>query len=556
MAAGALIAVALGAVAFGAYALLAPTTRETVERFAQAWERRDYARMHALVTDAARRDYPAPDFARRYREAAATATLVGLDVGAPDDTGDGEWRLPVRIETRAFGTIRASVDVDVEGDGDDARVDWGPQLTFPGLIRGTVLRRETRLPERATLLARDGTPLAEGPLRTSALGPAAVAATGALGPIPAEQAAAMRALGYPADAQIGVSGLERIFERRLAGRPGGELRAGARLLASTEPRKSRPVRTTIAPGVQAAVVAALGPRLGGIVALRPRSGEILGFAGIAFSGLQPPGSTFKLITLTGALEAKVAKPSDTFPVQTATTLSGVELENANGEACGGTLTNSFAHSCNSVFAPLGVKLGARRLVDVATRFGFNRRPDIPGAATSTIPAANEIGDDLALGSTAIGQGRVQATALQLASVAATIALRGRRPELTLGGAPGGAAPTRRVTSTAVARTVERMMLAVVRFGTGTAAAIDGVKVAGKTGTAELRETQKCDPDPENPESCPEDQQADPTDTDAWFAAYAPAGSPRIAVGVMLVGAGAGGDTAAPAARQVMVAALS
>jgi cell division protein FtsI/penicillin-binding protein 2 len=155
---------------------------------------------------------------------------------------------------------------------------------------------------------------------------------------------------------------------------------------------------------------------------------------------------------------------------------------------------------------------------------------------------------------------VQATALQMATVAAAIGLRGRRPHLTLDydAAHGRAASTERATSAKVARTMERLMLAVVRGGTGTRAAIPGVLVAGKTGTAELRTTKKCVPDPEKPESCPPlDQANDPTDTDAWFAAYAPAGTgrPHVAVGVLLVASGAGGDTAAPAARDVLLAGL-
>jgi cell division protein FtsI/penicillin-binding protein 2 len=317
------------------------------------------------------------------------------------------------------------------------------------------------------------------------------------------------------------------------------------------------VRTTISTTVQGAAVEALGQRLGGVVALDPRSGAVLGAAGIGFSGLQPPGSTFKIVTVTGALEARLTSPSRAYPVQTAATLEGVDVANAHGEACGGTLVQSFAESCNSVFAPLGARLGARRLVDVAERFGFNHDPAIPGAATSTIPAAEDIGDDLAVGSSAIGQGRVQATALQMAVVAAAIGLRGRRPRPTLDfDAARGDAPTARATNPRTARTVERLMLAVVRGGTGTAAAIPGVQVAGKTGTAELRTTTPCVPDPVNPDACPE-QPDDPTDTDAWFAAYAPAGTgrPRVAVGVLLVGSGAGGTTAAPAARGVLAAGL-
>jgi penicillin-binding protein A len=306
-------------------------------------------------------------------------------------------------------------------------------------------------------------------------------------------------------------------------------------------------------------VASLTGRLGGSVALDPRTGAILAFAGIAFSGLQPPGSTFKMVTATGALEAGITNPSKTYPVQTSAVLEGVELENANGEYCGGTLVVSFAKSCNSVFAPLGVQLGAKRLVSVAERYGFNREPDIAGAAMSTIPPADEIGDDLALGSSAIGQGRVQATALQMATIAAAIGLRGRLPHLTLDyDEARDRAQTQRATSERVAKTMERMMLAVVRGGTGVNAAIPGVAVAGKTGTAELKTTKRCDPDPENPESCPaEDQKDDPTDTDAWFAAYAPAGRgrPHVAVGVLLVASGAGGDTAAPAAKQILLAGL-
>jgi penicillin-binding protein A len=562
----AIAAVALAAVVVGVVCARSggPSERDTVEGFARAWDRGDYAAMRKEISGDAQERYSPRAFSARYADAAATATATGVRTGTPHDQGDGRWRVPVTVQTRAFGRIRGEMALHVVKDGDDERIDWKPELVFPGLAAGEQLRRTTEMPDRADLLARDGTPLAQGPMRTSPLGPTAQAIVGALGPIPDSYKARAEQLGYPSDAQVGISGLERTFDERLAGTPGGQLRAGVRLLAERRPRKAAAVRTTIAPKVQEAAVTALAGRLGGVVALRPKTGEILAAAGIGFSGLQPPGSTFKIITATGVLENGVAKPTDEFPVQTAATLEGVQLQNANGESCGGTLTHSFAESCNSVFAPLGAKLGAQKLVKTAEAFGFNQPTGITGAATASIPPAGEIGDDLAVGSSAIGQGRVQATALQMAIVAATIGLRGKRPDVTLD--PDrwkGAAPTHQATSAKVARQVEKLMLAVVRGGTGTVAAIPDVKVAGKTGTAELKSTQTCTPQQATGSTaapagtCPPEQQADTTDTDAWFSSYAPAGNgtPRIAVGVLLVGAGAGGDTAAPAARQVLLAGL-
>src|SRR4051812_27048804 len=551
--AGAILAGAAFAGGVVVGSLHVPSSQRTAERFAAAWSRGDFAAMYSELSRPERARIRRGAFSTAYQRALDTATAVRVVTGTPARDGDA-FRVPVRVPTRIWGAVRGAVRVPIT----DAGVDWSHDLVFPGLRRGEHLTRTTRLPARAALLARDKTPLAQGPDRTSPLGNVARAITGGPGPIPPDRRAELAPLGVPRNAQVGVSGLERIFDVRLVGRPGGELRAGPRVLAVAAPVSAAPVRTTISTAVQTAAVDALGARVGGVVALDPRSGAVLGASGIGFSGLQPPGSTFKILTATSALEARLTTPSRAYPIETKATLEGVDLQNANGEACGGTLVQSFAESCNSVFAPLGAKLGARRLVDVAERFGFNHETEIPGAAMSTIPAAEDIGDDLAVGSSAIGQGRVQATALQMAIVAATIGLRGRRPRPTLDFAAAEAeSPTTRATAARTARTVERLMLAVVRGGTGTAAALPGVAVAGKTGTAELKTTTRCTPDPANPEACPPPPPDDPSDPDAWFAAYAPAGTghPRVAVGVLLVGSGAGGTTAAPAAREVLAAGL-
>jgi cell division protein FtsI/penicillin-binding protein 2 len=530
-----------------------PVEQQRAERFVAAWARGDYPAMHAELTSAARTARPLGDFAADYRRAAAVATATAFRTGVASKPEDGIVSVPMTVATRVFGPVRATLALPFAGDGDEARIAWSKNLTFPGVARGQRLKRSIRLPPRADILARDGTPLAAGKDRSSPLGAAATAIAGALGPPPAEGVERLRELGVPDDAPVGLTGLERIFDEVVAGRPGGILRVGARVLATSTPRAAPAVRSSIDPKVQRAAVEALGAQFGGIAVLRPRTGEILGLAGTAFSSLQPPGSTFKIVTLSGALENRVARQHSTYPVQTSATLEGVEIQNANGESCGGTLRLAFAHSCNSVFAPLGARLGASRLVKAAEAFGFNQDLGIPGAATSMIPRADEIGDALAVGSSAIGQGLVQATALQMAWVAATIAEGGRRTPLTLraGARPRG----KRVLRAATARIVRSYMEAVVQVGTGVAAAIPGVRVAGKTGTAEIRATSQpnCTPAPEV--DCPAAEPDDPTDTDAWFAAFAPAGRPRIAVGVLLIANGVGGDTAAPLARQVLTASL-
>ena len=525
--------------------------RTTAQAFADAWARGDYISMRALLTPEDQERIPQRRFSNAYRNAAKVSTLASLTIGrAGEPAADGTVTVPVSLRTRLFGTITGVLALPVVEQPDGAAIDWGPDLVHPGLRPGEKLNRETELPPRAAIQARDGTPLAEGEARLSDLGALASEIAGRVGPAPPERAAELERRGVPAGAPVGLTGLEREFDTELAGTPGGKLRAGKRVLASVAPKRGSAVRTTIDPDVQRAAVEALAGRFGGVAVLRPSDGEVLALAGIAYSAPQPPGSVFKIITLAGALDAGIAKRTGSYPVQTEAILEGVALENANGESCGGSLQTSFAHSCNSVFAPMGAQLGAERLVATAEKFGFNEDPGLAGAMRSTIPAAGEIGDDLAVGSTAIGQGKVLATPLEMAGVAAAIAEGGLRVRPTL---RKGASPERtRATPEPVARTVGRFMRAVVTSGTGVSAAIPGVKVAGKTGTAELRDTTNDDPDPNDPDA---PAPADITDTNAWFAAYAPARKPRVAVAVMLVGQGAGGDTAAPVARQVLITAL-
>jgi cell division protein FtsI/penicillin-binding protein 2 len=521
-----------------------------VTRYVTDWERGDVDRMYTLLDASSRAVATEPAFARELRTDAELATLRSLRVLHMGNTHGHAIAVTIRLRTRIWGTLRETLTVPLTGSGSSARVHLSASVLFPGLRGHEALHRRVSLPARASLLASDGTPLAEGPQRTSPVPGVAGEVVGTMGPIPPEMAARYALDGYPAGTEVGLDGLERIFQDKLAGRPGGRLMAGGRVLASARPVAAKPVTTTIVPVLEQDAIAALGGQYGGIVVMNPRTGGLEALAGIAFSAVQPPGSTMKIITATGALQAGLVGLGTTFPYETSATISGYTMQNANGEDCGGTLLNAFAVSCNSVFAPLGVKLGAARLVATAERFGFDHPASIVGAAESMIPSARTIGDDLAVGSSAIGQGLVQATPLEMTDVAATIAMGGRRPIPTL------LAHQRprfiRVTTAKVAHEVQQMMIAVVAFGTGTSAQISGVQVAGKTGTAELRDTAVPPPGSTTTSATPP---SSPKNTDAWFVGYAPVGHPKVVAGALFPNQGAGAATAAPPVRAVIASAL-
>jgi cell division protein FtsI/penicillin-binding protein 2 len=533
------VLVAAAAFALGIYesGAAARADRALVARYMLAWGHGDFATMYSLLDAPSRRRLTETEFASAYAAAAMTATLERIRTGSPTGPNGNVIDVSAVADTGMFGRLRGTVAVPLAAG---PSVQFSPMLLFPGLRAGERLHRVTRLGARGAILADNGAALAEGPDRTSPIPLVASAIVGSLGPIPRSEVTYYEALGYPPNARVGLDGLEQIFENQLAGRIGGTLLAGRRVLASVAARQGVTVKTTIDPAIETAALNALGNSYSGMTVMNPRTGALLALAGLAFSDVQPPGSTMKIITASAALQAHLVTLGTVFPYQTSADVDGYILHNANNEDCGGTLLNAFAVSCNSVFAPLGARVGAQRLVSMAERFGFNSVPAFAGELESTIPSAPAIGSSLAVASSAIGQGQVLASTLEMADVGAAIAMRGRRPIPTL---VFGAKPRfRTATSRRVAAEVQQMMLAVVAYGTGTSAAIPGVQVAGKTGTAELANTS-------NSSNATKE-------TDAWFIGFAPAGHPRVVACALFPGAGFGGMTAAPAVREALIAALA
>jgi hypothetical protein len=534
--------------------------KEAAQRFVAAWERNEFAAMYGELNPASQRRVELNDFVLAYRDAEMTATMRSLQAGSPGDPssqgGNEMVAVPALANTVAFGTVEQDLDLPFDEGG----IEWDEALVFPGLHRGEHLESQVELAPRAPILAADGSPLAEGPAEARAhpIGSAAIDVSGEVGAAEEDEADVLARKGFPPGTPVGVSGLERAFNTRLAGKPGGSLLAvsadgSTRTLAEAEPQPGAPVKTTIDPGLQESAVSALAGRVGGIAVLDARNGDVRALAGQAFSAPQPPGSTFKMITATAALQKGIVSLDDEFEITNGANVGGRFIENANGEYCGGTFREAFAESCNADFVPLGPKIGNDDLVATAERFGFNSPPALYTSrilaevepAESTIPT--EIGEEVDLGVSAIGQGEVLATPLEMASVAQAIGNNGvRKPTSIVANAKlrSEAKPVR-VMSPKVANELTELMVGVVTGGTGYAGAIPEAQVAGKTGTAELG------PLP-GEENSPHPKQR----KDAWFAAFAPADHAKLAIGVLLIEAeAAGGEVAAPAASQVLSAGL-
>ena len=385
----------------------------------------------------------------------------------------------------------------------------------------------------------------------------------------------------------GATGLERTENRVLNGKSDLFLiDRTEQLFAGREPSGGAVV-TTINPAAQRAAARGLRGKTGAVVAIEPATGRILAsvqspsfdpnllsshkpaeirdyyetlkddpdkpLLNRPIVSLNPPGSTFKLVTAAAALQSGKFTPDSILPGPKTYTLpnSSKELQNWNRQACGPggrvTLEQALAISCNTAFAWLGNELGADALRAQAEAFGFDTQFTIPlKAATSRFP---DDPDAPQTALSAIGQFDVRATALQMALVGAGIGNGGvtmrpylvqevRGPDLAI---LRTTQPEVFQTSMTTANAAEltAMMVDVVNNGTGSNARISGVQVAGKTGTA---------------------QTGNDRPSVAWFVAFAPAAAPQVAVAVAIEEAGvaevSGNALAAPIARNVIKAVLA
>jgi peptidoglycan glycosyltransferase len=538
-----------------------PSPQARFDEFVDAWNERDADAMAALTTGGG-----GAAIARLFEkeipdEADFEVSAVGVVSEVPDDEatpldleGRAKYRIAYTVGDSEPGRLLTG-HLDMELTGEDWTVAWDDAAMWPGsdgkLADG--LRVTRKWARRAPILDRKRRTLAAGPAeaRRYPFGASAGSTVGHIGTLTRKEAAETD--GYSAGDLAGASGMELAFDERLGGTAGLRLelhdgRKAVATLARTSPRPGKAVRTTLDIRLQQAAAAAFGGTTGGAVVLDPSTGDLLAVVSSAelnpanyvgstdvqpfnraLSGLYPPGSSLKVMTGAAALETGV--------VDLRTRLTGpAEYKGVRNFESGEFGTLDFAtavrFSVNTAFAQIAEDLGAKRLTRYANAFGFNRAPEMAlGAATSSFPRPEDEGD-LMWGS--IGQAQVLSTPLQMATVAATIANGGRRmePRIATAVRPSGA----RAVSKKTATTMGRLMENVVEGGTGTAARIAGVRVAGKTGTAEV-------------------DVAGERMNHAWFVAFAPADDPKLAVGVVSELGGIGGQVAAPLARAILQATL-
>ena len=339
------------------------------------------------------------------------------------------------------------------------------------------------------------------------------------------------------------------------------------------------VQSSLDPDAQRAAVEWLGGQRGSVVAIVPSTGEVRAMVSIpgydpsqvpenlkelnsqqsaplfnrATQAGYPPGSTMKVVTATAALDSGELDQDSTLSGRSPKQISGAPLNNAGGAQFGEIdMETALTNSVNTWWAEAGEIVGAETMLEYMSRFGFNQKPrlDYPSyqLATSGLFDGNKLltsNDLIDIGRVAIGQERLRVTPLQMAEVAAAVATGGELMEPRLWSKvidPDGREteldPDRqsRVMSENTAAQLNEMMQRVVNEGTGTAAALSGVDVAGKTGTAEI--------------------DVDAGVNQAWFIGFAPADDPKIAVAATVERtSGFGGTVAAPIAKAVMEAIL-
>jgi peptidoglycan glycosyltransferase len=374
------------------------------------------------------------------------------------------------------------------------------------------------------------------------------------------------------------TGIERFRSAYLNGQTDTGLQAILDQLQGHKPTGEKVV-TTLDPKAQRVAAGALAEHKGAVVALEPRSGAVTVMASSpsydpnslsstkAFERLThdsnaplvnratqfgyAPGSTFKVVTATAAIDSGAFTPQSTVSGRDNVPISGVPLKNDNNENFGQlTLSEGLVKSVNTVYAQVAERLGKATLARYMSRFGFDRKPQLDYPATEMSSSGESEGERIIqptservdVGRMGIGQDKLAVTPLQMAEVASAVANHGTLmvPHLTSRIVDSEGQTTLRVAprvqskvmKSSTAAAVTAMMEGVVNEGTGTPAQIPGVQVAGKTGTAET--------------------QIGTAINNVWFIAFAPAQNPRVAIAVTLKGVpGQGASFAAPVARQVI-----
>jgi cell division protein FtsI/penicillin-binding protein 2 len=375
------------------------------------------------------------------------------------------------------------------------------------------------------------------------------AVLGQVGPATAQALSNAGPLALGSDV-IGLSGLQFVYQRRLAGIPSGQidlLNSAGHVVAklrSFRGHAGSAVKTTLSVPLQTAAERALpqNEKPSALIAVQASTGQILAIANrprsdydLALDGADPPGSTFKVIT-TSTLLAHGFNPATPVPCPPSITVDGKVFTNFQGESAeGASFEQDFAQSCNAAFISLYGRLGPSDLsTEAVQQFGFGTHWQLPLAYYSgqAPPAA----DTVEQAADMIGQGRILASPLNMALVAASVDSGAWHPPTLVtapampAAAPGSsdAPPAPRPLPTSIVTELQTLMRAVVTSGTGTAANLPGVPVYGKTGTAEFGT-------------------ANPPRTDAWFIGY----RGDLAFAVVVQGGGVGGQVAAPIAARFL-----